>query len=31
MKIKEFFTKYVAVSNIVKIWTAGITRYKVSD
>ena len=29
MKIKEFFTKYVTVSNIVKIWTAGITRDKI--
>ena len=31
MKIKEFFTKYVTVSNIVKIWTAGITRDKVDE
>ena len=29
MKIKEFFTKYATVSNIVKIWTAGVTRDKI--
>lgn len=31
MKIKEFFKKYAAVSNIVKVWTAGITRDKVDE
>ena len=31
MKIKEFFKKYATVSNIVKIWTAGITRDKVDE
>ena len=29
MKIKEFFKKYATVSNIVKVWTVGITRDKV--
>ena len=29
MKIKEFFTKYATVSDIVKIWTAGVTRDKI--
>ena len=31
MKIKEFFKKYSTVSNIVKVWTAGITRDKVDE
>ena len=31
MTIKEFLKKCATVSNIVKIWTAGITRDKVSD
>ena len=31
MKIKEFFKKYATVSNIVKVWTAGITRDKVDE
>ena len=31
MKIKEFFKKYATVSNIVKVWTAGITRDKVNE
>ena len=31
MKIKEFFKKYAIVSNIVKVWTAGITRDKVDE
>ena len=31
MKIKEFFKKYTTVSNIVKVWTAGITRDKVDE
>lgn len=31
MKIKEFFTKYVTVSNIVKVWNAGITKEKIDE
>lgn len=31
MKIKEFFTKYATVSNIIKVWTAGITRDKIDE
>ena len=31
MKIKEFFKKYATVSNIAKVWTAGITRDKVDE
>ena len=31
MKTKVFFKKYATVSNIVKAWTAGITRDKVDE
>ena len=31
MTIKEFFKKYATVSNIVKVWNAGITKEKVDE
>lgn len=31
MTIKEFFKKYATVSNIVKIWNAGITKEKIEE